>query len=253
MKKPISVVVIDDNRAVTSSIEKYFLNNDKIKIVKIFDDGRKGLDYLINNTNDYNFYIMDILLPNLDGIKILEELKIRNIHKKGIILSSFKDDYTINQVKNLSNAFYMMKPFSVESLESRILEMDLNSNMSLKEMSSTIEVEVSNILHSLGIPSHLKGYQYIREGIIIMYDNKLDTLITKEVYPEIAYKYDTTVSRVERAIRHAIEVSWIRGDLKMMEDLFGNSIDFERAKPTNGEFLTTIADRIKLNKQLLIN
>ena len=146
----------------------------------------------------------------------------------------------------------MLKPFSVESLESRILEMDLNNNINLKGISESVEIEISNILHGLGIPSHLKGYQYIREGIIIMYDKELNTLITKEVYPEIAYKYDTTASRVERAIRHAIEVSWIRGDLKIMEELFGNSIDFERAKPTNSEFLTTIADRIKLNKQLLV-
>lgn len=252
MKKAINVVVIDDNRAVTSSIEKYFLRNDKINIIKVIDDGRKGLDYLINNSSEYNFYIMDILLPNIDGLKILEEMHNKNIHKKGIILSSFKDDYTINQVKTLSNAFYMLKPFSVESLESRILEMDLNNNINLKGISESVEIEISNILHGLGIPSHLKGYQYIREGIIIMYDKELNTLITKEVYPEIAYKYDTTASRVERAIRHAIEVSWIRGDLKIMEELFGNSIDFERAKPTNSEFLTTIADRIKLNKQLLV-
>lgn len=254
MEKLIKVVVIDDNNAVTSSMKKYFLNNSKICIKEVFANGKEGLEYLLNNSNSYDFIILDILIPQIDGIRILEELRNHKINKKEIILSSYKDDYTIKRIKELGASFYMLKPFSMESLERRIIDIDKNSNLKINAISHSIELEVSSILHELGIPSHLKGYQYIRDGILLMYENEINnTLVTKDIYPEIAEKYDTTSSRVERAIRHAIEISWIRGDLKLMEELFGHSIDFERSKPTNSEFLTTIADRIKLNNKLFTN
>ena len=110
-----------------------------------------------------------------------------------------------------------------------------------------LQIAITKILHELGIPSHIKGYQYIREGIGIVY-NRPETVggITKELYPELAQKFDTTVSRVERAIRHAIEVSWNRGSWELMEEIFGHSVDIDRAKPTNSEFIVTIADKLKL-------
>ena len=233
-------------------MEKYFINNASINITKVFDNGKTGMDYLLENPTEYDFVVLDILLPRIDGIRILEEMKRNNIDKKFIVLSSYKDDYTIQRIKELGASFYMLKPFSVESLEKRIIEISRNTNILAKATGKTVEMEVSNLLHELGIPSHLRGYQYIRDGIILIYENEsMTTLVTKDIYPEIAEKYDTTSSRVERAIRHAIEISWIRGDLKLMEDLFGHSIDYEKSKPTNSEFLTTIADRIKLNNQVL--
>ena len=253
MKKPVNVVIIDDNKAVLSSVKKYFWSNAVINLVEVFNNGQDGLDYLIRHNQDYDMVILDILLPQVDGIRILETLKTNNISKKIIVLSSYKDDYTIRQVQKLGANYYMLKPFSMESLEHRIIDV-MNSETQRQRLSNnTVEMEVSNLLHDLGIPSHVRGYQYIREGILIIYShNNPVSLITKEIYPAIASKYETTPSRVERAIRHAIEISWLRGDINKMEDLFGNSIDFDRARPTNSEFLSTLADSIKIKSRNLI-
>ena len=253
MNKEIKVVVVDDNEAVLSSVKKYFNNSELINIVGTFNNGKVALDYLINNSSEYDLAILDILLPQIDGIKILQEMKNNNINKKTMILSSFKDDYTIRRLQSYGVCYYMLKPIDLDILNGRILDLFDESEKVKYSNDSTIEVEVSSILHNLGIPSHVKGYKYIREGIMLLYSSEDSMhLITKEIYPEIALKFNTTSSRVERAIRHAIEISWIRGDLKLMENIFGNSIDFERSRPTNSEFLTTIADRLKLKNRQFV-
>ena len=253
MNKEIKVVVVDDNEAVLSSVKKYFNNSELINIVGTFNNGKVALDYLINNSNEYDLAILDILLPQIDGIKILQEMKNNNINKKTMILSSFKDDYTIRRLQQYGVSYYMLKPIDLDILNGRILDLFDESEKVKYSNDSTIEVEVSSMLHNLGIPSHVKGYKYIREGIMLLYSSEDSMhLITKEIYPEIALKFNTTSSRVERAIRHAIEISWIRGDLKLMENIFGNSIDFERSRPTNSEFLTTIADRLKLKNRQFV-
>lgn len=253
MNKMIKVVAIDDNDAVLSSVKKYFRGSELVKVVGCFNDGKEGLSYLIKNADDYDVVLLDILLPKIDGIRMLEELKKRDITKKIIVLSSFKDDYTIKKIQKLGAEYYLLKPVELEVLEGRIEEIFKEKIEVKKENNLSVEIEVSTILHDLGIPSHVKGYRYIREGIMLLYTGEeANRLITKEIYPEIATKYQTTATRVERAIRHAIEISWIRGDIKLMEKIFGNSVDFERSRPTNSEFLTTIADRIKLHEKLLI-
>lgn len=252
MEKTVRVVVIDDNEVVLSSVKEYFLNDDSIN-VKTFSDGKEGLSYLLSYPNDYDLIVLDILLPNIDGIKILEELKENNIKKKIIVLSSFKDDWSIKKIQTLNVDYYMLKPISEEILADRIMDL-VDERLERKVISNnSVEVKVSELLHNLGIPSHIRGYKYIREGVMILYtSNNLVTMVTKDIYPEIAERFETTSSRVERAIRHAIEISWIRGDLKLMDELFGNSIDVERSKPTNSEFLTTIADRFKINNKELV-
>ena len=253
MNKEIKVVVVDDNEAVLSSVKKYFNNSELINIVGTFNNGKVALDYLISNSSEYDLAILDILLPQIDGIKILQEMKNNNINKKTMILSSFKDDYTIRRLQSYGVSYYMLKPIDLDILNGRILDLFDEAEKVKYSNDSTIEVEVSSMLHNLGIPSHVKGYKYIREGIMLLYSSEDSMhLITKEIYPEIALKFNTTSSRVERAIRHAIEISWIRGDLKLMENIFGNSIDFERSRPTNSEFLTTIADRLKLKNRQFV-
>ena len=120
-----------------------------------------------------------------------------------------------------------------------------------KEMD--LRIKISDMLHTLGVPSHIRGYQYIRDGIVMMYEEP-DMLkgITKEIYPELALKYNTTTSRVERAIRHAIEVSWSRGDYQLMDKYFGNSIDYDKSKPTNAEFIITLTDRLRLDNKVVM-
>ena len=253
MNRIINVVAIDDNEAVLSSVRKYFKGSQIIKVVGSFSNGKEGLRFLINNREDYDVVLMDVLMPQIDGIKMLEELNKRNIEKKIIVLSSFKDDYTIKKIQKLKASYYMLKPIDMRILEERIVDLFEESAEIKYADNYSVEVEVSSILHDLGIPSHVRGYKYIREGIMLLYTSKeVVNLVTKDIYPEIANRYNTTSSRVERAIRHAIEISWIRGDLKIMEDIFGNSIDFERSKPTNSEFLTTIADRLKLHQKELV-
>ena len=253
MNKMINVVAIDDNEAVLGSVKKYFKGSEVVNVVKLFNDGREALDYLINHTDEYNLLLIDIILANIDGIKILETLKEKGIEKKIIVLSSFKDDFSIKKIQTLNASYYMLKPIDLSILETRMMELfEVDHNIEYKG-SINVEVEVSSLLHDLGIPSHVRGYRYIRDGVMLLYESSsLVNLVTKDVYPIIAEKYDTTSTRVERAIRHAIEISWMRGDIKLMEELFGNSIDFDRSKPTNAEFLTTIADKFKLYTKELI-
>ena len=228
MNKIINVVAIDDNDAVLSSVRKYFKGNEVIKVVGCFNNGKEALQYLVNNQTDYDVILMDILMPQIDGLKMLEELNKRKINKKIVILSSFKDDYTIKKAQKLNASYYMLKPIDMKILEERIFDLFVESDEIKYADNYSVEVEVSSLLHDLGIPSHVRGYKYIREGIMLLYTSReVVNLVTKDIYPEIANRFNTTSSRVERAIRHAIEISWIRGDLKVMEDIFGNSIDFE--------------------------
>ena len=155
----------------------------------------------------------------------------------------------IRRVSAYNIKYFLLKPFDLKDLEQRVLEATGQIKVGSKENlgDKNLKISVTKLLHELGVPSHIKGYQYIRDGILILYDNpEIIGGITKELYPELANKYDTSVSRVERAIRHAIEVSWNRGNLDLMEEIFGHSVDYDKAKPTNSEFIVTIADKLKL-------
>lgn len=248
MRNQIRVVVVDDNDAVVKGCTHYFSNSEKISVVKTLSSGKEALRYLVDSNNEYDLIVMDVLLPEMDGLHVLEELKKQKIEKKIIITSSFKDDYTIRRAQSLGANYFMLKPVTVSVLEERILDIINHKDEVALAKAGKLELRVSTLLHDLGIPSHIRGYKYIREGILMLYENDdLVTLVTKQIYPNIAIKFETTPSRVERAIRHAIELSWSRGDIKLMEDIFGNSIDFDRSRPTNAEFMTTIADRFKIN------
>ena len=157
----------------------------------------------------------------------------------------------IRRVSDYGVQYFLLKPYELSDLENRVLELcdtSLKENKNINIYHNNLQISVTKILHELGVPSHIKGYQYIREGVILLYNNP-DMIggITKELYPEIASKFDTTVSRVERAIRHAIEVSWNRGDWDLMEEIFGHSVDIDKAKPTNSEFIVTVADKLRLD------
>jgi two-component system response regulator (stage 0 sporulation protein A) len=245
MKNTYRLLVIDNDQFTTNQLKNYFSSHAVMNVVKVIEDGEEGLNYILNNKDSFDCLILDLLLPNKDGLSILEAIKEKRIDKKILILSSYKDSRLIENISKYNVDYYMMKPFSLESLETRLKDILLSK----KVYDQNIEMErrISKILHSLGVPSHIKGYVYIRESIKIMYKtNDINTGITKEIYPEIAKKYDSTISRVERAIRHAIEISWNRGDYEIMEEIFGHSVDFDRAKPTNSEFISTIADHLRL-------
>jgi len=200
--------------------------------------------------DNFDVIILDLIMPVKDGLYVLEEMKSKGIGKDIIVATSYNAMDTIRQVSEYGVNYYVLKPFDLEDLEKKILLLSNKSfeNKSIDLARNNLQVSITKILHELGIPSHIKGYQYIREGIGILYERP-ETIggITKELYPELANKFDTTVSRVERAIRHAIEVSWNRGNWDLMEEIFGHSVDIDKAKPTNSEFIVTIADKLRLD------
>ena len=253
MEKQVKVVVVDDNEAVIRSVKEYFRNSEIVSVIGGFTNGKDALNYLLQNPDQYDILMLDLILTHFDGIRIIEELKNHNINKKIMVLSSFKDDFTIRRVQALGASYFMLKPVDMDVVNSRLIDLVMHKEEMIVVKSNKIESEVSVLLHDLGIPTHVRGYQYIREGVMLLYaSDGISSLVTKEIYPKIANKYQTTSSRVERAIRHAIEISWSRGDIKLMENLFGNSIDFDRSRPTNSEFLSTLADKFKLNTKELI-
>lgn len=244
------LLVIDDNKALVDMIEEYFSDHEFIKVNLKAYSGEEGIKAIEEKINDYDAIILDLIMPNKDGIYVLEEMKKRNIAKPVIISTSYNSDEIIRRVSEYGVSYFLLKPYELSDLENRIIECTRKEEKESKNINiyhNNLQISVTKILHELGVPSHIKGYQYIREGIILLYDRpEMIGGITKELYPEIASRYDTTVSRVERAIRHAIEVSWNRGDWDLMEEIFGHSVDIDKAKPTNSEFIVTVADKLRL-------
>lgn len=246
MKNAYRLLVIDNDQFTINQLKSYFSSHAVMNVVKIIEDGEEGLNYILNNRDSFDCLIMDLLLPGKDGLYILEKLKEKRIDKKILVLSAYKDNRILEDITKYNVDYYMMKPFSLESLEIRLKDILLSKKVLDKK--TEMERKISKILHNLGVPSHIKGYIYIRESIKMMYESSdLVGGITKEIYPEIARKFDSTISRVERAIRHAIEISWSRGDYDVMEEIFGHSVDYDRSKPTNSEFIATIADHLRLS------
>ena len=253
MSKKINVLMIDDNEYIVNKVKQYFSKHEVIDLVLTAVNGKDGLDLIINEKDKYDLILMDLIMPEIDGIALLEKMKEKNIQKHVIILTSYKKEYTVKAVSEYNIDYYMLKPFNLESLEKRIIEIMNVKERKVSDKEMDLRIKISDMLHTLGVPSHIRGYQYIRDGIVMMYEEP-DMLkgITKEVYPELALKYNTTTSRVERAIRHAIEVSWSRGDYQLMDKYFGNSIDYDKSKPTNAEFIITLTDRLRLDNKVVM-
>ena len=244
----IKVLMIDDNVALTEMVKEYFKNHSKIEFVKCCHDGDSGLKAIDKLEGKYDIILLDLIMPKKDGLAFLEELKEKKIHKNIIVETSYNSPEVIRNVSEYGVNYYILKPFELPDLERRILDVfKMVDKKSINLVRNNLEISITRMLHELGMPSHIKGYQYIRDGIMMIYHNP-DIIggITKELYPDVATKYNTTVSRVERAIRHAIEVSWNRGNWDLMEEIFGHSVDIDKAKPTNSEFIVTIADKLRL-------
>jgi len=239
--------MIDDNEQLVEAVKEYFSDSSEIEVKYVASDGLEGVK-LIEEHDDYDVVLLDLVMPNKDGLWVLEELKNKGLDKKIIVETSYNAMDVIRQVSEYGVKYYLLKPFDLEDLEKRVLQLNnVKEGKVIDLHTNNLKSSITKTLHDLGIPSHIKGYQYIRDGVEIIFDRP-DVIggITKELYPELATKFDTTVSRVERAIRHAIEVSWNRGDWDLMEELFGHSVDIDKAKPTNSEFMVTIADKLRL-------
>jgi len=244
----IKVLMIDDNVQLIEAVKEYFKSSKQIEVVLEANDGLEGIKKVEEGI--YDVIILDLIMPNKDGLYVLEQMKKKNLHKKVIVATSYNTSEVIREVSDYGVNYYILKPFDFDDLEKRILDL-CNKKKEGKNIDlhyNNLQISITKILHELGIPSHIKGYQYIRDGVGMIFENpEMIGGITKELYPELASKFDTTVSRVERAIRHAIEVSWNRGNWDLMEEIFGNSVDIDRAKPTNSEFIVTVADKLRLD------
>ena len=248
--KNIRVLMVDDNIELISMIKEYFSSHASIEIVMEATNGEDGIKLAFQKQEDYDVIVLDLIMPKKDGISFLEDMNKFGINKKVIVLSSYNAGDMIRRVSELGVNYFILKPFELSFLQKRIEEcVDTNYDNSISNLkNNNLDISITKLLHDLGMPSHIKGYQYVREGIKVIYERpEVIGGITKELYPDIAAKFKTTVSRVERAIRHAIEVSWNRGDWDLMEDIFGHSVDIDKAKPTNSEFIVTIADKLKLD------
>ncbi len=247
----IKVLMIDDNDSLVNMVKEYFSSkSSNVSIVLSASDGEEGMKVIEEKKEEYDLILLDLIMPNKDGMHVLKEMNEKGINKEVIVLTSYNDPKIIREVSESLASYFILKPFDLADLESKIISLMKTEEKKTEAIDlkyGNLQISITKILHELGIPSHIKGYQYIREGIGIVY-NRPETVggITKELYPELAEKFDTTVSRVERAIRHAIEVSWNRGSWDLMEEIFGHSVDIDRAKPTNSEFIVTIADKLKL-------
>ena len=244
----IKVLMIDDNENLVEMVKEYFKNHQKIEVVLSCKDGESGLNTIIDKNSIYDVILLDLIMPKKDGLYVLEELKKRGVEKNIIVETSYNEPKVIRKVSEYGVNYYILKPFDLTELENKILSIyESQTHKSINLYHSNLQISITKMLHELGMPSHIKGYQYIREGISMIYnDPSLIGGITKELYPDLATKFDTTVSRVERAIRHAIEVSWNRGNWDYMEEIFGHSVDIDKAKPTNSEFIVTVADKLRL-------
>ncbi|MBR4617820.1 MAG: sporulation transcription factor Spo0A [Bacilli bacterium] len=244
------VLMIDDNVELVKMVKEYFNKDKDINVVLDAHDGVQGMNIIDKKRNEYDLILLDLVMPNKDGKSVLEEMREKAIDKKVIVLTSYNTPEMIRKVSEMGISYFILKPFELKELEKRInevMEPEKFGNKVIDLYHNNLEKSITKILHELGVPSHIKGYQYIRDGIVMIYDSPgMVGGITKELYPDIAKKYDTTVSRVERAIRHAIEVSWNRGNWDLMEEIFGYSVDIDKAKPTNSEFIVTVADKLRL-------
>ncbi len=268
--KKIRVAITDDNRDFCEILSGYLGKQADMEIVGMAHNGLEACALI--QTKQPDVVILDVIMPHLDGIGVLERVNTMDLDKRPvfIMLSAVGQDKITEKALNLGAEYYIIKPFDMETLMNRIRQLKSSQQIiknappiaSTSYMTSQeqpvyelsalgLEKEVTNVIHEIGIPAHIKGYQYLREAIT-MSINDMDILnsITKQLYPNIAKKYNTTPSRVERAIRHAIEVAWSRGKMDTIDKLFGYTINNGKGKPTNSEFIALIADRLRLELQV---
>lgn len=270
MKEKTTVLIADDNQEFSRTLASYIQEQPDLEVIGIAKDGEEAIDMITNIEPD--IALLDVIMPHLDGIGVLEQMNMIKLNKKPIciMLSAVGQDKVTQRAIELGAEYYVVKPFDIDLLITRIRELknykpssqnnnfisreigiskqqyiDIPNNSANKE--ENIEALVTNVIHEVGVPAHIKGYQYLREAIIMVI-NDIDVInqITKCLYPQIANKFHTTPSRVERAIRHAIEVAWGRGEQKTVENIFGYTISAAKGKPTNSEFIAMISDKLRL-------
>ncbi|MGN0107425.1 MAG: sporulation transcription factor Spo0A [Hominilimicola sp.] len=260
MNNKISVLIADDNEELTKELADFIKAENDLTLAATALDGEEAYNLILETHPDV--VILDLVMPKLDGIGVLKRLKSSPLPKRPKIIAYSISSIAINMASSISPGvdYCLLKPQSCERVCEVIRDIvaaakpsaisigqNVISSPASKDEEVDLETVVTDFIHELGVPAHIKGYQYIRSAIMMVVEN-MDLLnyITKQLYPEIAKAYNTTASRVERAIRHSIEVAWSRGKPEIMNEIFGYTIHTGKGKPTNSEFIAMVADRIRL-------
>lgn len=258
----VRVAVADDNRELVKTMELYFQNHPEIEIVATAPNGKVCIKMMEEYQPDV--LLLDIIMPHLDGLAVLEELRSKDTLSvtQVIMLTAFGQEDVMKQAVEHGASYFMLKPFEFEQLVQKILYCAGQRGEVIRKQSilqpvkpqkvnqHQLDSTITSIIKEIGVPAHIKGYAYLREAIQMVYtDIELLGSVTKILYPEIAEKFSTTPSRVERAIRHAIEVAWNRGSYESISEMFGYTVHHLKSKPTNSEFIAMIADKIRIETQ----
>lgn len=242
MKKRI--VIADDNVGLSISLKEFFDSTDDYEVVGLADNGVSALRLIEKTTPD--FLLLDIVMPELDGFGVLASLKTQK--PAVVMMSQLATDGFVQKAFKYGASYFLAKPFDYDTLKATLDELNAEPNKSQKSVhNKSLDEKISNLFISVGIPAHIKGYQFLREAIKMTIDSPdIISSITKKLYPTIAERFNTSPSKVERAIRHAIEVAWNRGKIENINNIFGIKIYSPNEKPTNGEFIALIADKMLL-------
>ncbi len=250
-QESIKVAIADDNQEFAGMMQEFLQSQADIELVGVAHNGEQILTIMEEQQPDV--IILDIIMPHLDGIGVLEQMNVKGGKRpKIIMLTAFGQEAITQRVVELGADYYILKPFNMDVLVNRIRQLTTSITSQCPIVAQAIkahpvDIEVTNIIREIGIPAHIKGYQYLRDAIMmIIVEIELLGAVTKVLYPMIAEKYKTTPSRVERSIRHAIEVAWSRGNIDMINRLFGYTVKLEKGKPTNSEFIALIADKLRM-------
>ncbi len=259
----------DDNRELLRLLEDYISKQPDMEVVAVAQNGSEAITKLEASRPDV--LILDIIMPHQDGLAVLEEVhRLGNLPMpKIIMLTAFGQEETTKRAVELGVSYFMLKPFDIDVLGNRIREIAGYKTSEFPTRTSsfintvreeqkpqltrnhTLDAKITNIIHEIGVPAHIKGYLYLREAITMVYNNiEILGSITKVLYPQIAVKFKTTPSRVERAIRHSIEVAWSRGNMDSITKLFGYTVSNSKAKPTNSEFIAMVADKLRIEDKV---
>lgn len=261
----VRVGIADDNKDFCNILADFLEKQQNIEVVFKANDGMQTVDSVLKNKPDV--LLLDMIMPYLDGLGVLERLNSVELDPmpRVIMLSAVGQESITQRAINLGAEYYVVKPFDLGILAKRIQQLTgsgeenapINKSNVIKSVlkeeegkKNDLEMDITNIIHEVGVPAHIKGYQYLRDAITMVVDD-MDLLgaVTKELYPAIAKRNNTTPSRVERAIRHAIEVAWNRGRIETINSLFGYTVHNDKGKPTNSEFIAIIADKLRLERK----
>lgn len=247
------MLVADDNREFCELLKEFVNSQDDLVLAGLAYNGLEALELIEQQKPDV--VVLDVIMPHLDGIGVLEKISsnVISVRPKVIMLTAFGQESVTQRAVELGADYYILKPFDFAVLATRIRQLSKGvvggggSEYISPIKTKNLDVAVTNIIHEMGVPAHIKGYHYLRDAILMVIDEiGLLGAVTKELYPMIAQKYNTTPSRVERAIRHAIELAWDRGNIEMMTKFFGYTINLDRGKPTNSEFIAMVADKLRI-------